>query len=295
MTWLKYQLKFINDQLIPAMSSFNPDEIRLIHCGDVFDSRTSVDTVILKQVRELFKKLSEYVREIIIIAGNHDFSMHNSDRYCLPETILSDIPKIRVITREIQVDNKYIYIPWYPAQEDISSYTKQYKDKIIFTHTDLILNKPGKLYCPVITGHIHTPLLKGNIYNLGSCYPLTFADANQIRYYYTIKDEDISTLAAFPNTSSISFYRFNDLSQVKDYDEDDYIEVTLPQSTIIEKKSKINKLHATYKNLVVIPQFVKAPVLEAEGLDLDKNTIDDMITRTIPQDLIDIYKECMQS
>ena len=80
MTWFTSQSDFIYKQLIPYIKTIN-DEVRLIHMGDVFESRSTISIYIAKKVRQIFKDLSKLCNNIIIVAGNHDFYSPNSDEY----------------------------------------------------------------------------------------------------------------------------------------------------------------------------------------------------------------------
>ena len=75
-TWFNSQSDFIYKQLIPYIKS-HQDTIRLIHMGDVFDSRSTISVYIAKKVRKMFKDLAEICEDVIVVAGNHDFYSPN--------------------------------------------------------------------------------------------------------------------------------------------------------------------------------------------------------------------------
>ena len=80
-TWLNSQSKFIEDQLIPYINRETKEgnKVKLIHLGDIFDSRSTISTYIATRVVELFEKLTNAVNDFIIIGGNHDYYSPNSD------------------------------------------------------------------------------------------------------------------------------------------------------------------------------------------------------------------------
>jgi hypothetical protein len=57
MTWWKSQRDFIYQQFMPAIKEYN-DDIRVIHLGDVFDSRSGINTLIAAGVRKLFEDIA---------------------------------------------------------------------------------------------------------------------------------------------------------------------------------------------------------------------------------------------
>ena len=196
LVWWRCQRDFIYKQFIPAIQTY--DEVRVIHLGDVFDSRSGINTLIAAGVRKVFEDIAalKMVKEVIIIAGNHDFYSPTSDEYCTIETILNNIPKTRLVLREIYETDTEAFIPWYEMERiELSGLP----NKIVYTHTDITSRDFSK---PVYSGHIHWPKIKGNSYNLGSCYPLTFADNNASRYFY-IKDD--SGFHEIPNRTASNF------------------------------------------------------------------------------------------
>lgn len=293
-TWFKYQSEFIYKQFIPLLKQYiGKYRIQLIHLGDVFDSRSSIPVMIATEIRKIFRQLSDIVDELYIIAGNHDMYSPASDEYCSLEPILGDL-NVRLIVRDIlEIDNK-VLIPWaIQEKEGISELSKRYKGKIIFTHSDIVLNKPV-LYTPVFSGHVHIPLIDHKYrFNLGSCYALNFGDSNQERGVYSIIDDDINTLSFIPNKYSIKFYRiYNEhITDNKSWDRikgHDYIELYINRERLLEAsfndflQSKRNK----YKNLWVIPQ-IETNTSESH-IDLNYN-IDHIIQQEIPEQLKDKF------
>ena len=55
-------MDFVREQMIPYIKSID-DEVVLIHLGDVFDSRSTVNTYIAQEVKELFEELFSSLQE----------------------------------------------------------------------------------------------------------------------------------------------------------------------------------------------------------------------------------------
>ena len=75
MTWLRSQKEFFDKQVIPHLKELKKSgySIRLIHCGDVFDSRSTINTYIATEVVDLFSQICENVDRFVIVSGNHDY------------------------------------------------------------------------------------------------------------------------------------------------------------------------------------------------------------------------------
>ena len=74
MTWLNSQMNFIYNQFIPTIKKLSTkDDVRVIHLGDVFDSRSTISTYVASKVVQAFKDIRKWCDEFIIVCGNHDF------------------------------------------------------------------------------------------------------------------------------------------------------------------------------------------------------------------------------
>ena len=55
MTWLNSQLDFIYKQFIPKLKELSKiNDVRVIHCGDVFDSRSTISTYVATKIVKAF-------------------------------------------------------------------------------------------------------------------------------------------------------------------------------------------------------------------------------------------------
>lgn len=220
LTWLKSQTEFIEKQLIPFAKARKKqyDEICLYHLGDVFDSRSSINVLILYKINELLTSAARVFDKVIILGGNHDYySPSDSGKYNVNSIDWLSLPdNCLILSTDWLRDNDELFLPWfwYNTPDRLEEAMKQNPDaKIIYTHADLthMTNEEKALMNgrTVFSGHIHTPCLNGSLLTLGSCYALTFADANQERGFYTIENSDPNTLEFWPNTKSIKFHRLH--------------------------------------------------------------------------------------
>lgn len=298
-TWLNSQKRFIYNQLIPYIKDMRKklhkdDRIRLIHLGDVFDSRSSISTMIAASVQQIMADLRSCVDSFFIIAGNHDFYSPNSDEINTLDLILDQMD-INLVTKNIYQDGSDLFIPWYQyMREDyINEYIKQHNIKRIFTHADIVTEQPP-YNIDIFSGHIHTPSLTNKLYNIGSCYPLNFADSNSSRGFYVLDDN----VTFVPNTESIKFWRlYNDdiFNRIEFISNDDYIEIYISQSLMMSDDyiKQLNKITKKFKNIWIIPQ---QDTILLEGMEkFEWADIEQLTISMIPDHLIDKFKQILDS
>ena len=260
-TWLNSQLDFINNQLIPYIKNVPPlEKIRLVHLGDVFDSRSTVSTLVATKVREVFYDLRHLVDEFIIIGGNHDYYSPNSDSIDTINLVLQGLG-IKLITKEYLQKDEDLFVPWYSwldhieGRWDLQRYCKENGVKRIYTHADIIRTPINLNGIDVYSGHTHIPYIKNSIRNLGSCFALDFGDANTPRGFYVLKDNE---LLFIENKCSIKFHRLynEDIFGDKEIGSNDYIELYISQNNMMDQRyiDTINQYTKLFKHIWVIPQ-----------------------------------------
>lgn len=296
-TWFNYQSAFIYKQLIPELTRLKKteDEVVLIHLGDVFDSRSTLNTMIATDVRKMFQKLASIVDRFYVIPGNHDYFSEQSDVYCTPELLLSHIDNLKVVDTLFFINvglAKLALVPWhYQKEYPMVELTKRYPEHYIFTHADIIAGSP-KLSAPVFSGHIHTPYINGNVRNLGSCYPIDFHDCNQQRYFY-IWDPEEDKLTRTANKHSIRFWRWKDeevlSANINNIGKDDYIELYVSASLMTDQQylDKLAEFKKYFKNVWTIPI---PETLVGDEIDINCD-IESIIEQSIPEELMPKFNE----
>lgn len=292
--WFKYQCEFFREQVIPYIKKLSTEEeVVAIHLGDVFDARSTLNTMIAHEVRELFKELAGSVQQFYIIPGNHDYFSEQSDEYCSVNLVLGGISGLQIINKAtvLELDGTEVaLIPWHiQKMTPMTQYTQEHPKQVVFTHADIVTGKP-KIYSQVFSGHIHTPWINEKYYNLGSCFPLDFHDSNQMRYFY-IWDPNSNILHREANKHSIRFWRKRDQEildwEVDELNRDDYIELYISSSLLLlsEYQSRIEELKSQFRNLWVIPVPEE---LANDGVDYECD-IDAIIEQSIPEELQDKF------
>lgn len=296
------QRRFLEKQIIKDLTA-NPGTL-IVCLGDVFDSRAFLNTYIMSEVQTTFKKIAELSSNFVIVAGNHDFYSPEDDKTCALEQIFENLhPNIQLVVRKplILEEKKMMFVPWYCALDlqkwiDIA----EQKNLMIFTHTDIVTTQV-KSRIPILSGHIHTPNTTNNLFNLGSCYPLSMADANQERYYYSMDwgengSADIRTLTRIANTSSMRFWRFNSVEKLSDISEDDYVELFISSQKLSNHafREQLRELRNKFKNLKILFADVNKNLGEisatSRGYDMDF-LIDSMVPETLHEALNVVKKK----
>lgn len=294
MTWFTSQSDFIYKQLIPYIKTIN-DEVRLIHMGDVFDSRSTISIYIAKKVRQIFKDLSKLCDDIVIVAGNHDFYSPNTDEYDSLSLVLNNIENIKLVRKESYFIDNQLFIPWYEWDKiDINSYNEIQNGEVyyVFAHTNIVDIDPGiNKDIMVFSGHMHRPYINGNRYNLGSCYSLDFSDCNSERGFYVLYND--KRLEFIPNKYSIRFWRLKNeaIFDENNFKEWDYIELYITQSNMANSEylTKINEYTKNFKNVWVIPMSNDNTLkddVKFEGYDIES-----IINECIPKELSDKFEQ----
>lgn len=299
-TWLNSQLNILYNQILPLIKKIKEKEsVRIIHCGDVFDSRNTINTLTAIKVSEAFKILAKEC-PIYIVLGNHDFYSPNDSTISTLNLVFDKEENIHLIQNTIEVllnehdEPEDLLVPWYQFDdaELLSKHVKEFKPKRIFCHTDLlnlsdeykVLLKDIKLY----SGHIHTPYFKDNLFNLGSTYALNFADANAKRGFYVL-DNISNELKFIESKDIILFYRFyND--EIFNINPNilakHYVECYIDKSNLIIDAyiDRINELSKKIKNFTIIPNIQVSESIE--NIEFKNFNILDFCKTCIPEYLL---------
>lgn len=295
MTWLNSQLDFIYKQFIPYVKSIE-DSVTVVHLGDVFDSRSSISTYVGAKVVQAFKDIRKVCDEVIIVAGNHDFYSPNSDEVDTINLLLGHLD-LTIVSKETLIKNGDAFVPWYKYGEELPD---GFSGRV-FTHADIVTSPIPECYSglEIYSGHVHIPEWDEDLklYNLGSCYSINFADANENRGFHMIKDKSGPTF--IPNEHSIRFWRLFDddifdpfiEASMKDWD---YVEFYISQDNLSNETytEKLNEMSTRFSHSQIIPK-----VIEYDKMDMEKfdgYDIGEVIKSMIPENLKDKFGEVLQ-
>ena len=280
--FLKSQMTFF-DSLIKKINSI-PTGTRfdVVHCGDVFDSRSTVSIYIMTAVMDMFRKMISVIANVnpdnrlIFIAGNHDFFSPVGDAVNSLDTIISQLSyegKVLTISRSAMrdpEDDTILYIPWFEWNERLDDMCFD-GVRLVFTHTDLNIYKYDKRIpegLVVVSGHIHQErdYRDGRMVNLPAPYGLDFNDVNDTDKgaFLAADSQDKKNIVVTPwmkNDTSIMFRKLvgREIFDIPDLDESiergDNYNIYLPSDLMGDQDvmSRINELREDFKYINIIP------------------------------------------
>ena len=192
--WLDIVLSFYKDIV---KYCFKREIKQIIHLGDFFDNRKSLNTKTQHQAHRIAKVLGFQDLHTYIIVGNHDCYYKNQIH---PNTLelFKEYDHITVIDKPTKLDD-ILLVPW--GQPDVDSqgakYCMGHFDINGFYMNDSYKCKSGfdrsvfKDFDLTLSGHFHTPSSNHNIRYLGAPYGQTFHDADGIRGFHVFDEGKI--------------------------------------------------------------------------------------------------------
>ena len=272
--WMDIIDDFFKNEFIPTLrKNYRPGDI-VIHCGDVFDSRQSINLYVMNKALDIFEEIAA-IAPIYAIVGNHDIFMKYSNEINSLK-VFKHMNNVSIFENPqvIQTPTKRLLLmPWeedHKAFHEIIS-SPQYKADILFCHTDIkgmSFNKFVKIeegcepidfgdYERVYSGHIHYAQSFKNIRMLGTPYELTRSDSGNQKGFWMLdieKDEEVF----YPNTRSPKFLRYRlefileqTMEWLVDAFKNNFVDITVtpewslkfPFSTLAEKVPGFRKIN----------------------------------------------------
>ena len=316
---------FYKNIFFPALEEHGVRTV--IHMGDAFDSRKSIDYQSLQWAkRVVFEPLSKY--EVHMIVGNHDCYYKNTNEVNSPELLLEDYSNIHKYSspQTVKVGGLDIaFIPWICSEnyDQTLQVIKKSKAKVAMGHLELngfrahrghtmedgmdasVFDKFQKVF----SGHFHTRSDNGKIFYLGNTYEIYWNDVNDTRGFHIF---DTETLEHTPinNPYKLFYNIYYEDTPHQLFDATEYENKIV--KVIVRKKSKpkdfekfIDKLYSVgVQDLKIIENF---DIQETEEFHIeeDENTLSILnryideaeiqLDRKIVKSLIqDIYKQACE-
>jgi DNA repair exonuclease SbcCD nuclease subunit len=206
-----YFEQFYKNVFFPTLEEQGIDTV--IHMGDAFDSRKSIDYQSLEWAkRVVFNPLKNY--DVHMVVGNHDTYYKNTNNVNSPDLLLQTYNNVKTYSRATEVcigGLNILLIPWINQENEKETLKLINKttSKVVMGHLELQgfrVNKQivmdhgmdSKLFdkfSRVYSGHYHTRSNDGRVFYLGNPYELYWTDLNDTRGF-TIFDTE--TLEHFP-------------------------------------------------------------------------------------------------
>ena len=288
-----YFEKFYKDIFFPALEENNITTV--IHMGDAFDSRKSIDYQSLEWAkRVVFDPLKSY--DVHMIVGNHDCYYKNTNQVNSPELLLQTYSNIKTYSEisEVAIDNlQVLFIPWINA-ENFEGSVKAIKDstsKVAMGHLELngfrahrghtmedgMASELFEKFERTFSGHYHTRSDNGRIFYLGNPYEMFWNDVNDPRGF-TIFDTKTLKHTHINNPYKLFYNIYYEDTPYQVFDTTEYagkiVKVIVRKKTEPKKFEKfIDKLYSCgIQDLKIVENF---SVQENEEFEVEEseNTI----------------------
>lgn len=304
---------FYKNVFFPTLEQYGIDTI--IHMGDAFDSRKSIDYQSLEWAkRVVFEPLKNY--EVHMIIGNHDSYYKNTNNTNSPQLLLKDYPNIRTYSSptEIKVGNlDVLLLPWICMENEEKSLKmiKKTKAKVAMGHLEFqgfrvnrqIIMEHGleanlfTNFKKVFSGHYHTRSDNGTVFYTGNPYEIYWTDVNDTRGF-TIFDTETLEHTYINNPYKMFYNIYYEDTDYQTFDTREYenkiVKVVVRKKTDTKKFEKfIDKLYASnIAELKIIENFDIQEPVEFEAFE-SEDTIS-ILNRYIQEAEISLDKSVIQ-
>jgi predicted phosphodiesterase len=284
---------FYKDVFFPTLEQYGIDTV--IHMGDAFDSRKSIDLSGLEWTkRVVLDPLSKY--DVTLITGNHDCALKNSNRINSPDLLLKEYKNIKTYSEPTEINIgglDILLLPWINQENEEKTFKLIEKTtcKCAMGHLELAgfrVNKQivmehgleSKLFAKfskVFSGHYHTRSTDGKVFYLGNPYEMFWSDVKDERGFTIFDTETLEhTPINNPNRLFYNIYYNNDNYQT--FDAREYENKVV--KVIVRKKDNptkfdkfIDKLYASnVTELKIVENFDISEISEFE-LDESEDTL----------------------
>ena len=263
--WLNMMEDYFYNFFIPYLRKNVKDGDILIHCGDLYDNRTSIPIIASYKAEKILLEISK-ILPIHLIVGNHDLWNKGSNDINSVR-LFSHIPNIHIYTSPESItifDKKLVFIPWVEKRLELIKEIQDNPGDYLFCHSDLNgckmhLNSvahrnPDKIdvsefkgYSHVFSGHIHLTQSNENFTYVGSPYQMDRNDTDDQKGI-TILDLISGKIDFVPNTYSPVFKKVSVLNEdnIDSLDKllgsKDYIDLSISNKLLVSNRKLRRKL-----------------------------------------------------
>jgi len=308
-----YFEQFYKNIFFPTLEQYGITTV--IHMGDAFDSRKSIDYQSLEWAkRVVFEPLKNY--KVHMIVGNHDSYYKNTNNTNSPQLLLKDYPNIQTYSTpsEIKVENlDILLLPWICMENEEQSLKmiKKTKAKVAMGHLELqgfrvnrsIVMEHGleanlfKNFKKVFSGHYHTRSNNGTVFYLGNPYEIYWTDVNDARGF-TIFDTETLEHTPIDNPYKMFYNIYYEDTNYQTFDTREYenkiVKVVVRKKSDTKKFEKfIDKLYSS--NIAELKIIENFDIQEPENFEAFENedTIS-ILNRYIEEAEINLDKSIIQ-
>lgn len=209
--FMDYQEQFYRDVFFPYLEE--NDIKKIIHLGDYYENRTSINFKALNHNRRIFlDELRDRNIHMDIIPGNHDVYYKNTNQLnALKELLGHYMGEVRIVENPEVIDYdgfKMLLLPWINSENEdeirrvINTCSASWccahlelagfemmKGVVCTEGTDM---KMFRKFEGVMSGHFHTKSQQENIHYLGSQMEFTWSDSGDRKYFHIFDTDDRS-------------------------------------------------------------------------------------------------------
>jgi predicted phosphodiesterase len=309
-----YFEQFYKNIFFPTLEQYGITTV--IHMGDAFDSRKSIDYQSLEWAkRVVFEPLKNY--QVHLITGNHDVYFKNSNKVNSPELLLKDYGNIKTYSEptEVNIDGlNILLLPWINSENQDKTFKliKNTKAKVAMGHLELqgfrvnknlVMDEHGleanlfKNFKKVFSGHYHTRSDNGTVFYLGNPYEIYWTDVNDTRGF-TIFDTETLEHTPIDNPYKMFYNIYYEDTDYQTFDTREYenkiVKVVVRKKTDTKKFEKfIDKLYTS--NIAELKIIENFDIQEPENFEAFENedTIS-ILNRYIEEAEINLDKSIIQ-
>lgn len=309
--WMDIIEEFFEQQFIPLLrEEGRPGDI-IVHCGDTFDSRQSINLYVLNKAINIMEKLVN-IMPVYSIIGNHDIFMKYSNdinsmkvfKHLQNFTVFEEPTHIKTSSGKT-----LFFLPWIDDHHELTEVVKDPKNTadILFCHADvsgISFNRYVKTdegadveafvgYHRVYSGHIHYAQKHKNVRMLGTPYELTRSDMGNTKAIWRL-DLETDEEECWENKVSPKFLKYRlewilerSVEELQELFYNNFVDILItpqwslkfPFSTFIENFTGYRKI-----NHVIITEEDSAA---AEGNESGDGTTQEISLLTMIENYVD--------
>jgi DNA repair exonuclease SbcCD nuclease subunit len=263
--WLNMMEDYFYNFFIPYVKkNYNEGDI-LVHCGDLYDNRTSIPIIASYKAEKILIELSK-ILPVHLIVGNHDLWNKGSNDINSVR-LFNHIDNINVYTETATIEvfgKKIVLMPWVEKRLDLIKEIQSNQGDYLFCHSDLNgcrmhLNSVAhrnadkidvdefNRFKHVFSGHIHIRQTNKNFTFIGSPYQMDRNDMGDQKGI-TVLDLTTEKILFEPNNHSPIFKKVQviDESGIELIDSlkntKDYIDLVISNNLLINNRKLRRKL-----------------------------------------------------
>jgi len=298
MEWLEIHKTYFNKFFIPLLKEKKENNDVLFILGDIFESRQSINILVLNEALRIFKEIAKII-PIYIVIGNHDCYRKTTTNINSP-VILKLLENIKVFEKPDVILTKsgkrLLIMPWEESLEKEEIIVQNNDADYLFCHTHFgglnynrkVIIDEGidfdkvKKFKKVYSGHIHYSQRRQNVEMIGSIMQLTRSDIDN-KKRILILDPDTGEEIIYINDYSPQFKKFkiDDILNIshKEFEEkikNNFVDIIVennwvskfPYAQLIDSLSGYNKINYILSSL--------QKEYEDDDIDIDNINLDNL-------------------